>query len=114
MHNALAVRVLKPAGMASSVTEQAARFANPNRVWPHGRIDGRVRGMGEQVVLDERQTLGDNGAPAGGLSSSAKHPAAWIPVQPDARALPLQSRHYSADVAPRLRRLSGAGASGRR
>ena len=74
-------RVLKPAGMASSVTEQAARFANPNRVWPHGRIDGRVRGMGEQVVLDERKTLGDNGAPAGGLSSSANDLAHWIQVQ---------------------------------
>jgi CubicO group peptidase (beta-lactamase class C family) len=74
-------RVLKPAGMTSSVTEQPARFANPNRVWPHGRIDGRVRGMGEQVVLDERKTLGDNGAPAGGLSSSANDLSHWIQVQ---------------------------------
>ena len=64
-------RVLKPAGMTSSVTEQSARFANPNRAWPHARTSGRVRGMGEQAVLDERKTLGDNGAPAGGLSSSA-------------------------------------------
>jgi len=73
--------VLKPAGMTSSVTEQSARFANPNRAWPHGRINGRVRGMGEQVVLDERKTLGDNAAPAGGLSSSANDLAHWMQVQ---------------------------------
>jgi CubicO group peptidase (beta-lactamase class C family) len=74
-------RVLKPAGMNSSVTEQSARFANPNRAWPHARIGGRVRGMGEQTVLDERKTLGDNGAPAGGLSSSANDLANWMSVQ---------------------------------
>ncbi|QSX80033.1 serine hydrolase [Lysobacter solisilvae] len=74
-------RVLKPAGMGSSVTEQSARFANPNRAWPHARTGGRVRGMGEQAVLDERRTLGDNGAPAGGLSSSANDMAHWLQVQ---------------------------------
>lgn len=74
-------RVLKPAGMTSSVTEQSARFANPNRAWPHARTGGRVRGMGEQAVLDERKTLGDNGAPAGGLSSSANDLARWMQVQ---------------------------------
>ncbi|MDR7134970.1 CubicO group peptidase (beta-lactamase class C family) [Lysobacter niastensis] len=74
-------RVLKPAGMTSSVTEQSARFANPNRAWPHARTNGRVRGMGEQAVLDERKTLGDNGAPAGGLSSSANDLAHWMQVQ---------------------------------
>ncbi|GAB3364827.1 serine hydrolase [Lysobacter rhizosphaerae] len=74
-------RVLKPAGMTSSVTEQSARFANPNRAWPHARTGGRVRGMGEQKVLDERKTLGDNGAPAGGLSSSANDLAHWMQVQ---------------------------------
>jgi CubicO group peptidase (beta-lactamase class C family) len=74
-------RVLKPAGMTSSVTEQSARFANPNRAWPHARTSGRVRGMGEQAVLDERKTLGDNGAPAGGLSSSANDLAHWMQVQ---------------------------------
>ena len=74
-------QVLKPAGMTSSVTEQSARFANPNRAWPHGRINGRVRGMGDQVVLDERKTLGDNAAPAGGLSSSANDLAHWMQVQ---------------------------------
>jgi len=74
-------RVLKPAGMADSVTEQSARFANPNRAWPHARTSGVMRGMGEQAVLDERKTLGDNGAPAGGLSSSANDMAHWLQVQ---------------------------------
>jgi CubicO group peptidase (beta-lactamase class C family) len=74
-------RVLKPAGMTSSTTEQSARFANPNRAWPHARTSGRVRGMGDQAVLDERKTLGDNGAPAGGLSSSANDLSHWMQVQ---------------------------------
>ena len=74
-------RVFKPAGMTSSVTEQSARFANPNRAYPHARLGGRVRGMGEQGVLDERKTLGDNGAPAGGISSSANDMAHWLQVQ---------------------------------
>ena len=74
-------RVLAPAGMTNSVTEQSARFANPNRAWPHARTSGPVRGMGEQAVLDERKTLGDNGAPAGGLSSSANDMAHWLQVQ---------------------------------
>ncbi len=74
-------RVLAPSGMASSVTEQAARFANANRAWPHARTGGAVRGVGDQAVLDERKTLGDNGAPAGGLSSSANDLAHWLEVQ---------------------------------
>ena len=74
-------RVLLPAGMTDSTTEQSARFANPNRAWPHARTSGRVRGMGEQHVLDERKTLGDNGAPAGGLSSSANDLSHWMQVQ---------------------------------
>ena len=74
-------RVLKPAGMTSSVTEQKARFANPNRAVPHARLGGSVRGTGEQGALDERKTLGDNAAPAGGLSSSANDLAHWMQVQ---------------------------------
>ena len=74
-------RVLEPAGMHDSVTEQTARFANPNRAWPHARIGGRVRGIAAQTVLDERRTLGDNAAPAGGLSSSANDLGRWMQVQ---------------------------------
>ena len=74
-------RVLRPAGMTSSTTEQKSRFANPNRAYPHGRVGGRVRGMGEQTLLDEKRTLGDNAAPAGGISSSANDMAHWMQVQ---------------------------------
>jgi CubicO group peptidase (beta-lactamase class C family) len=81
-------RVLKPAGMRSSVTEQRVRFANPNRAWPHGRIDGRIRGTGNQQVLDERDTLGDNAAPAGGLSSSANDLSRWVQIQLARGAMP--------------------------
>src|SRR3546814_15390601 len=64
-------------GMDDSVSDETERFANPNRAHPHARIDGRVRGLGTQVVLPEREGLGQVAAPAGGLSSSANDLARW-------------------------------------
>lgn len=74
-------RVLVPAGMRSSTTDEADHFANPNRVQPHARMDGGFRGLGTQEVLDERHGLGRNGAPAGGLSSSANDMGRWLAIQ---------------------------------
>lgn len=74
-------RVFKPAGMASSVSDEKDRFANPNRAQPHARLDLRLRGLGPQQVLPEREGLGQVGAPAGGLSSSANDLARWMQVQ---------------------------------
>ena len=81
-------RVFRAAGMEDSVSDEAARFANPNRAHPHARIDGRVRGLGTQVVLPEREGLGQVAAPAGGLSSSANDLARWLQVQLAHGALP--------------------------
>jgi len=81
-------RVFKPAGMTSSVSDEKDRFANPNRVQPHARLDPRVRGLGPQQVLPEREGLGQVGAPAGGLSSSANDLAHWLQIQLAHGALP--------------------------
>src|SRR3546814_9903265 len=81
-------RVFRAAGMADSVSDEAERFANPNRAHPHARIDGPVRGLGTQVVLPEREGLGQVAAPAGGLSSSANDLARWLQVQLAHGALP--------------------------
>src|SRR3546814_6578254 len=74
--------------MDDSVSDETERFANPNRAHPHARIDGRVRGLGTQVVLPEREGLGQVAAPAGGLSSSANDLARWLQVQLAHGALP--------------------------
>ncbi len=74
-------RVLTPAGMRFSTTDETDHFATANRAWPHARMDGGFRGIGTQQVLDERAGLGRNGAPAGGLSSSASDMGRWLAIQ---------------------------------
>jgi CubicO group peptidase (beta-lactamase class C family) len=93
-------RVFRAAGMDHSVSDESERFANPNRAHPHARIDGAVRGLGTQVVLPEREGLGQVAAPAGGLSSSANDMARWLQVQLAQGALPDDGgRLYSETVA---------------
>lgn len=81
-------RLLHPAGMRNSTTTLDERFANPNRAQPHARIEGLLRGLGPQVVLEERDGLGQTAAPAGGLASSANDLARWLQVQLAQGALP--------------------------
>lgn len=81
-------RVFAPAGMTGSVSDEKDRFANANRAQPHARLGGRVRGLGTQQALPEREGLGQVGAPAGGLSSSANDLARWMQVQLGQGALP--------------------------
>jgi CubicO group peptidase (beta-lactamase class C family) len=83
-----AEHVLKPAGMLHSTSDEDARFANPNRAYPHARMDSGLRGAGKQEVLDERDELGRNGAPAGGLAVSANDFARWLRIQLDGGKLP--------------------------
>jgi CubicO group peptidase (beta-lactamase class C family) len=73
--------LLKPAGMLHSTSDDDARFANANRAYPHARMDGGLRGVGHQEVLDERDVLGKNAAPAGGLAISANDFARWLRIQ---------------------------------
>jgi CubicO group peptidase (beta-lactamase class C family) len=83
-----AEHVLKPAGMLHSTSDEDARFANPNRAQPHARMNGGLRGAGDQQMLDERDELGRNGAPAGGLAVSANDMARWLQIQLDGGRLP--------------------------
>lgn len=89
--------VLKPAGMLHSTSDEPARFATANRAYPHARMDGGMRGVGSQERLDERDELGRNGAPAGGLTVSANDMARWLMIQLDGGTLPDRSgRLFSA------------------
>jgi CubicO group peptidase (beta-lactamase class C family) len=83
-----AERVLRPSGMLHSTSDEEARFANPDRAQPHARMDGGMRGVGSQEMLDERDELGRNGAPAGGLAVSASDMARWLRIQLAGGALP--------------------------
>jgi CubicO group peptidase (beta-lactamase class C family) len=94
-------RVFKAAGMKSSVSDENDRFANPNRAQPHARIGGRVRGVGEQQVLPEREGLGQVAAPAGGLSSSANDLARWLQIQLAQGALPEGGKRLYSEAAAR-------------
>ena len=76
-----AEHVLKPAGMINSTSDEDKRFANPNRAYPHARMSGGLRGAGTQELLDERDELGRNAAPAGGLAISANDFARWLRIQ---------------------------------
>lgn len=80
--------MLKAGGMLDSTTDSAARFAIANRAFPHARLNGGLRGAGDQELLDERDELGRNGAPAGGLAMSADDLGRWIRIQLGLGALP--------------------------
>ena len=76
-----AEHVLKPAGMLNSTSDEDKRFATANRAYPHARMSSGLRGAGKQEVLDERDELGRNAAPAGGLAISANDFARWLRIQ---------------------------------
>jgi len=88
--------VLRPAGMRTSTTDNVDNFATANRAHPHARLDGGLRGAGTQQRLDERDDLGRNAAPAGGVASSANDLARWLQVQLGAGATPEGGRVFSA------------------
>ena len=94
-----ATQLLKPAGMLHSTSDDAVRFANENRAQPHARMNGGVRGVGDQEVLDERDDLARSGAPAGGLAISANDMARWLLIQLDAGKLPGQDGRLFSEAA---------------
>jgi CubicO group peptidase (beta-lactamase class C family) len=94
-----AEQLLKPAGMLHSTSDEPERFANPDRAYPHARLDGGLRGAGRQQLLDERDELGRNGAPAGGLTVSANDMARWLMIQLDGGRLPDQGGRLFSEAA---------------
>jgi CubicO group peptidase (beta-lactamase class C family) len=94
-----AEHVFKPAGMLHSTSDEAVRFATTDRAFPHARMNGGLRGVGDQEVLDERDELGRNAAPAGGLAISANDFARWLRIQLDAGKLPDSDAHLFSAAA---------------
>ena len=80
--------VFRPAGLPDAQSEMALQLSAPNRAHPHGRVGGPVRGDGPQQLLDERDRLGQAGAPAGLLALSANDMARWLQIQLAHGALP--------------------------
>lgn len=95
-------RVLRAGGMTNATSDSEDRFKVANRSWPHARLSGPLRGLGEQQALDERDELGRNGAPAGGLAMSANDMAAWLRIQLAQGALPGGGRLFSAAQAAEM------------
>jgi CubicO group peptidase (beta-lactamase class C family) len=91
--------VLKAAGMKHSTADEDARFGNPDRAQPHARIDGALRGIGTQRMLNERDELGRNAAPAGGLAISANDMARWLQIQLAGGKLPDSSERLFSEAA---------------
>jgi CubicO group peptidase (beta-lactamase class C family) len=94
-----AERVLKPAGMLHSTAEDATHFASADRAQPHARMNGGLRGIGEQSVLDERDNLGSTASPAGGLAVSANDMTRWLIIQLNHGALPGNSGRLFSEAA---------------
>lgn len=90
--------VLRPAGMTTSTTHNEDNFATANRAYPHARMNGGLRGAGDPVRIDERDDLGRNAAPAGGIASSANDLARWLHTQLGAGATPEGKRVFSAET----------------
>ncbi|WP_373987740.1 serine hydrolase [Duganella sp. BuS-21] len=88
--------VLQAAGMRNSTSDNERNFATENRAYPHARMNGGLRGAGDQERLDERDDLGRNAAPAGGIASSANDLAKWLQVQLSGGAMADGKRMFSA------------------
>ena len=95
-------RVLRAGGMKNATSDSEDRFRIANRSWPHARLSGALRGLGPQQALDERDELGRNGAPAGGLALSADDMAAWLKIQLAHGALPDGKRLFSEKQAAEM------------
>ena len=80
--------LLRPAGMMHSTTDQSDLFKVANRVQPHARTQGRIRGLGPLSMLDERQGLPQAAGPAGMIASSANDLSRWLKIQLAHGAIP--------------------------
>jgi len=98
----MAQEVLKRGGMASATATYEARWATPDRAFPHARIGGAVRGDSANSVLDEREELGRAAMPAGGLALSANDLAQWLKIQLGRGALPGGGRLFSETQAAEM------------
>ncbi|RJF90638.1 serine hydrolase [Sphingomonas cavernae] len=98
----VAQHVFKPAGMLASTSDDVKRFAAADRAMPHARMNGGLRGAGDQEPLNERDELARNAAPAGGLAVSASDMAKWLALQLAHGKLPDGGQLYSEKQAAEM------------
>jgi CubicO group peptidase (beta-lactamase class C family) len=80
--------VFAPAGLPNATADKERQLTTPDRAQPHARYGGAVRGTGPMKLLDERDRLGQAGAPAGLIAASASDLARWLQIQLAHGALP--------------------------
>ncbi len=73
--------IFKPAGMLHSTVSSKAFVDSADRANPHARLNGPLRGLGDQEPLDEMADRAENAAPAGGLAISANDMSRWLLIQ---------------------------------
>ena len=93
--------VLRAGGMKTATSDDK-RFADHDRAYPHARINGAFRGVGDQQVLNERDELGRTAAPAGGMAVSANDMARWITIQLAHGKLPEGGQLFSEKQASEM------------
>ena len=94
--------VLRPAGMKRTTVDAAGRAAAGNVARPHARVNGVIRGAGEQVPLGPEAVIPANAAPAGGLSVSAEDMSKWLTLQLAQGDLPGEARLFSEAQAKEM------------
>lgn len=97
----VAERVLAPLGMTGSVPTESLLKDQSNRSWPHARIGGPVRGLGDMRPV-ERYPDNENHAPGGGIISNARDMAKWLSAQVERGALPGGGRLFSEAQARQM------------
>jgi CubicO group peptidase (beta-lactamase class C family) len=88
--------------MIHSTDSDADRLASPDHARPHARLNGAIRGLGDQVPLDQSADISANAAPAGGLAISANDMTRWLEVQLAQGALPDGSHLFSAEASRQM------------
>ncbi len=73
--------IFKPAGMLHATNNHETYHATTDRANPHARLNGPLRGIGDQEPLDEMADRSDNSGPAGGLAISANDMSRWLLIQ---------------------------------
>ena len=74
-------QLFKPAGMIHSTSDNERVSPHPTARNRTRASTARIRGIGDQQLLDERDDLGRIAAPAGGLAVSANDMARWLLIQ---------------------------------
>src|SRR3712207_2896733 len=89
--------------MLSSSADSAGRLGTVNRARPHARLNGAIRGLGDQVALNEVESdLGGNAAPAGALAISANDMGKWLTLQLARGDLPGEARLFSEAASAQM------------